>query len=131
MKRLLSILLLVLFLFPVLTRVWVVLDFKINQDFITDVFCINKDKPVARCNGKCHLAKQLKKVDDNEQKEMPNSPRQGKEIPPFILRDTSPFNEPRVKFLVEVEFCERYLHTSSSHIHRLFRPPKAILYLIA
>lgn len=33
-------------------------DFKINQKFISEVFCIDKDKPMSNCNGKCYLSKQ-------------------------------------------------------------------------
>lgn len=27
----------------------------LNQDFITEKFCVNKDKPELECNGKCHM----------------------------------------------------------------------------
>jgi hypothetical protein len=37
-----------------------------NQSEIIELFCINKDKPTLECNGKCHLAIQLTKVDTNE-----------------------------------------------------------------
>ncbi|MBL6446716.1 hypothetical protein JMN32_10360 [Fulvivirga sp. 29W222] len=38
------------------------LDYQVNKDFIAKVFCINKDKPELKCNGKCYLAKKLKKA---------------------------------------------------------------------
>ena len=45
------------------------LEYAINKDFIATVLCINKDKPELKCNGKCHLTKQLKKAaDTNENK---------------------------------------------------------------
>jgi hypothetical protein len=34
----------------------------INYDYISKVLCINKDKPELKCNGKCHLMKELAKL---------------------------------------------------------------------
>jgi hypothetical protein len=54
---------------PNFIKVGILIDFKINQDFIAEVFCINKDKPMLSCNGKCYLAEQLKKADAEKEKE--------------------------------------------------------------
>jgi hypothetical protein len=48
------------------SQVVIVADYVINSELITKVFCVNKEKPAMKCNGKCHLAKQLKK--DEEKK---------------------------------------------------------------
>nr|WP_246223785.1 hypothetical protein [Fulvivirga kasyanovii] len=40
--------------------IWV--DYEVNKDFIAKVLCINRDKPELKCNGKCYLAKKLKKA---------------------------------------------------------------------
>ena len=40
----------------------VYLDYQVRKDFIATVLCINKDKPEMRCQGKCHLRKQLTKA---------------------------------------------------------------------
>ena len=46
------------------------INFYINQQEITRIECENKDKPLMKCNGKCYLAKQLQKAEDelNEKK---------------------------------------------------------------
>ena len=46
-------------------------NFYLNQKEITKKECENKNRPEMRCNGKCYLAKQLKKVEAelNSQKE--------------------------------------------------------------
>lgn len=31
--------------------------YKLNTDYIIEMFCINKEKKALKCNGKCHLAK--------------------------------------------------------------------------
>jgi hypothetical protein len=45
-------------------------NFYINQQEITRLECENKDKPSMKCNGKCYLAKQLQKAEEelNEKK---------------------------------------------------------------
>lgn len=41
----------------------------LNQDFITETFCVNKDKPELSCNGKCHLKDMLAMAEDDKQEE--------------------------------------------------------------
>ncbi|PWH83578.1 hypothetical protein DIS18_03220 [Algibacter marinivivus] len=36
-------------------------EYVLNQDYIAEFLCINKDKPKLQCNGKCHLVKEIKK----------------------------------------------------------------------
>ena len=42
-----------------LYNVFQVGNFLVHQDEVIALFCINKDKPEIKCNGKCHLSKQL------------------------------------------------------------------------
>lgn len=48
-------------------RYFVLLDFYLNQDYIAKNWCVNRDKPAMRCNGKCHLGKQLREEDRKDQ----------------------------------------------------------------
>ncbi|WP_396171814.1 hypothetical protein [Flavobacterium sp.] len=43
-----------------------VVDYVVNYEYITKVLCVNKDKPKMKCNGKCHLMKELAKASDSE-----------------------------------------------------------------
>ena len=43
-------------------KVGYVAYFELNIDYIVEKYCVNKDKPVMKCNGKCHLSKQLSLV---------------------------------------------------------------------
>ncbi len=43
------------------------LDYAINYDYIANVLCINKDKPALKCNGKCHLKKELKEAGNTKE----------------------------------------------------------------
>ncbi|WP_324671585.1 hypothetical protein [Hymenobacter sp. GOD-10R] len=45
-----------------------VLDYQVHKERITELFCVNKARPQLHCNGKCHLAKQLRKAAESESK---------------------------------------------------------------
>lgn len=51
-------------------QIIILINFKINQEYIARVLCENKDKPEMKCNGKCHLNKQLK-ADEQKQTQLP------------------------------------------------------------
>lgn len=57
-------------------RLGIVANWWLNRDYVAQVLCINRDKPKLRCNGKCHLAKQLKAADEAEQKQQPLGSKQ-------------------------------------------------------
>ena len=46
------------------------IEYVLNQDYIAEFLCINKDKPELQCNGKCHLVKQIEKQQKNEPKSL-------------------------------------------------------------
>lgn len=45
-------------------------EYVLNQDYIAEFLCINKDKPELQCNGKCHLVKEIEKQQENESKSL-------------------------------------------------------------
>ncbi len=65
---------------PNLTQIGILIDFKINQDFIAEVLCINKEKPMSTCNGKCYLSEQLKKAEEQEEKQAPTNKKERLEV---------------------------------------------------
>ncbi len=50
-----------LYLVAMLRPIAPFVEYAINYDYISEVLCINKDKPEMHCNGKCYVMKQLKK----------------------------------------------------------------------
>lgn len=44
------------------------MDYQLHKERITELFCVNRDKPRLQCNGKCHLAKKLRKAESSESK---------------------------------------------------------------
>ena len=66
--RILAYLLTTLVLLQTFSRELVVADYQLRKERITELFCVNKDKPALRCNGKCHLAKKLRKASGSDSK---------------------------------------------------------------
>lgn len=112
---------------PSLTKIGIVVDFKINQDFIAEVLCINKDKPTLNCNGKCHLSKQLREADEQEEKQAPPSKKEQVELLYYqanilleVLTCAGAYIEsPKMPYQ-----CSFYRH---SFITDVFRPPQSTL----
>lgn len=70
MRQVVAIGLLFILMFPLSMKMGIIAYFKIEQKEIIDKYCVNKNKPAMHCNGKCHLNKQLEKVEEqrSEQK---------------------------------------------------------------
>lgn len=60
----------ILTLFIIFKPLFPVIEYVVNYDYIAKVLCENKDKPEMKCNGKCHLMKELAKASEEEK---PNS----------------------------------------------------------
>ena len=50
----------------VLKPVFPLVEYAVNYDHIAKVLCVNKAKPKLKCNGKCHLMKELAKAAEAE-----------------------------------------------------------------
>ena len=59
MKSFFTYILLISFAFRPMYTLGYIGYFELNIDYIIKIYCVNKDKPVLKCNGKCHLATQL------------------------------------------------------------------------
>ena len=68
MTRIVAWFLSTLILLQTFSQELMVLDYQVHRERITQLFCLNKTKPQLHCNGKCHLAKQLRKAADAESK---------------------------------------------------------------
>ncbi len=70
-----------LLMMQVLSASFIVLNHSVNQSYIIENFCENKEKPELKCNGKCHLNKQIK--EDTEKKS--DVPANISELLTFVL----------------------------------------------
>jgi hypothetical protein len=58
-----SIIVALLFVYTINFKSFVTISYFVNQAEIIELFCINKEKPAMKCDGKCHLATQLAEVE--------------------------------------------------------------------
>ena len=121
MARLLAYLLTTLMLLQTFGQELVVLDYQVHKARITQLFCVNKARPQLHCNGKCHLAKKLRKAADAESKAPAGVAKMKYEaLPPLRPVFAAPTTEPAVPV--------RYgrfvaLHYAFTHVHGIFHPP--------
>lgn len=64
LKRSLILIFALVICFQAIFQTLIMIDWKVNQDFITARYCVNKNKPELKCNGQCQLAKKMRKVEN-------------------------------------------------------------------
>ncbi|MCF6180749.1 hypothetical protein [Lutibacter sp.] len=62
-----------------------IVEYYANYNYIVTELCENKDKPFLECNGKCYLAKELNKVNHDDQNHESNVPKINFDNFPVIL----------------------------------------------
>ena len=123
LKRLLSIWLLLVFLIPSFIKIGVFVDFKINQEFIIEFFCINKGEPELMCNGKCYLTKQLEETESPQNQDIPYQIKQEIEITLFLDRFEITIDPKLTEESNPHCFVELVSPYSSPYINGIFWPP--------
>ena len=73
MKKILTYTFILLYLTAMVKPVLPVLEYVLNQDYIAEVLCINRDKPMLNCDGKCYLAKMIKEQQEEEHQDIPSA----------------------------------------------------------
>ncbi|AWW29316.1 hypothetical protein DN752_03695 [Echinicola strongylocentroti] len=64
------------------------MDYALNKEYIAENFCINKDKPMMNCDGKCFLAEKLKEAQDQKEQQ-PGSIDFSRDFGIFILQESA------------------------------------------
>ena len=113
-------------MFPLFTRVSILINFKINQDFIAEILCVNREEPITTCQGNCYLTERLNKAGEPEEVPAPTSQQR---IEPvyyyangFLNLDSLAYrNEHNSNAVFQPEL---YI---SAFLADIFRPPKSIL----
>jgi hypothetical protein len=91
-----------------------------NKAEITELFCVNKDKPRLKCDGKCHLQTTLQTVEDQ-------SPSTGAVLNYVSLTVfVEEFIEQRIQTWHEAVTSYKVLWVMGTPLHQLqfiFKPP--------
>jgi hypothetical protein len=68
-KQKIAIGILIIFCFAEIRPLLPYLEYYANYEYISEVLCINKDKPMSTCKGKCYLSQQLKEAQETEKQD--------------------------------------------------------------
>jgi len=102
---------------------WIVFSFKINQDYITKNFCINRNKPEKKCNGKCFLAKKIKESKENRPLQAPVSrPDEQKQV--YNIQDAVHLSVFIATTTTARSRFAQLIFTTQSCVIEVFHPPK-------
>ncbi len=96
--------------------------YKMNKEYITSVFCINKEHPELHCDGQCFLAKKLKDLDSKNKQVQENLKRIVEAEPKFQI---TAINHQIPYFIIKSEsgYLEKPVKDLSVSI---FHPPKTV-----
>jgi len=98
-------------------------EYLINQEYIAEFLCINKDKPQLNCDGKCYLAKKLRVQEENKRKNIPKINLENHfhivNKNHFSIQPYDPISGQKFNPIESVVF-------SSSYINDVFHPPQEV-----
>jgi len=126
LNQILSIIIALLFIYTINFKSFVTISYFVNQAEIIELFCVNKEKPELQCNGKCHLANQLAKVEDDKEKApfSPTNTSYSLEINLAIINNKIEFN-PNINSLRKVNYFTSKNNTCKGYTSFFSPPPKA------
>ena|SRR5690606_20090939 len=101
----------------------VFIDFKLNQDYIAKVLCINREKPELECNGQCVL---MKKMERTQGSDAPEQNQHSKTHLLEIFSEISIVFQPLSFPSVQEEFFSYHEVVSLEHFSKIFHPPKIL-----
>lgn len=99
----------------------VFIDFKLNQDYISKVLCINRDKPQLDCDGQCILMQKMKGTQDADHPEQSQS---AKAQLLEIFSEIAPAFQPLSFPVVRNDFFTYDEEVSLENFSKIFHPPK-------
>ena len=106
------------------SRLYVLVDFKLNQDFIAENLCEKKDEPESCCEGSCQLSKELNKIEESEDQGPLNNDTEKKQktedFPLFVneIKQNAYLNKDEIQILE----C-KIVPYSSGFYSEIFHPP--------
>ena len=119
-KKILLLLALIILLKPVLP----VIDYVVNYEYISKVLCVNKAKPKMKCNGKCHLMKELAKTSESETPISSNKKTASHELEILFFEEIKSFKITAIYFdkkqIANNNYSNLYYYLNSDSV---FRPP--------
>jgi hypothetical protein len=121
LKRLASILFLVVILFQSFSSLYVLGAFYLNRTYISENICVNRFDAVAVCKGKCYLAQELNQQEKQQQK-FPDLKQN--EINLYLQDHVTADSFSHTRFVLSVLFVTEKNHHSNRSLSSVFHPPR-------
>jgi len=110
-----------------LVNAWIVpliyLDFEVREDYIRKVLCINQDRPITECGGKCYLNNRLKDVTERQENESA-TPIEGGFFSLFSEKVTYTYLKPFYFHQASATFLLHDENIVDNYNQGIFRPPR-------
>ena len=119
-KQLIAYLIILSFGLHMFAELGIYLSFKLNQDYIAEFLCIDKDNPESTCQGCCQLKNKLEEHEKQKQ-DLPQSENKKYEIQLFTSKPAAeliPFQN--VEKVIQIS----PRNTSILFANFIFHPPK-------
>lgn len=108
-----------LYVLAMLKPVMPVFEYVINQDYIAEYLCINKDKPEMDCNGKCYLMQKIQKENEEKKQNLPAINLKDYPIG-FVNIISCHFKSPEITKIETFDYLNLY---NKSFFTPVFHPP--------
>jgi len=108
------------------SRDFAIASFELNQKYIAEKLCENKDKPWMHCNGRCYLMNKVKQAEENEKKQANKDLRTNLQIT-WCINFSNAVSKSCFKDSIAQRFKIHYsYHYTNQYNASIFRPPKMI-----
>lgn len=104
-----------------------VFQYVFDYEYISEVLCINKEKPELQCNGKCHLMKELAKASEDEKPTSSDKKNHHSEVEILFIEELNTFLIEQNKIVFDNQNTTVYSNLYSLlNCKTIFHPPSFI-----
>lgn len=104
-----------------------VFQYVFDYQYISEVLCINKEKPELKCNGKCHLMKELAKASEEDKPTSSDKKNHHSEVEVLFIEELNTFLIEQNKIVFNNQNTSVYSNLYSLlNCKTFFHPPSFI-----
>ncbi|OWK70662.1 hypothetical protein CBW18_06035 [Pedobacter sp. AJM] len=123
LNRFIAISLLVALIGSNCSRFFIYAGFELNQKYISEKLCENRDRPWMHCNGKCFLMKKLKLAEEKEKKQERENQRSHHMEALPVAAASFTFKKSNIRVI----YPQRPVLNTVHRTFTIFQPPKAAI----
>jgi len=111
------------------SRLAISVGFDLNQKYIADHLCVNRNRPWLHCDGKCYFMKKIRQAEENEKKQGAKDILDQLEVTFFQHVHEFRFENPSTPVQMQITFTDyRYWYTNPC-VKGIFKPPRHLNFL--